>query len=377
MRIKTALMFTAHNAFGPRFASAHFTAQHLVNSGIQTGMVTVRLSLLSRLKNDGRYNFARQRPVNSWLHTPQGVDAFVWFAPFHPYNLHNAVANAAATPLYESYPYLLPASLVRRIRGTELFLIESGLPLILTRRLRLLAPDATFIYLASDRLQLLNVHPMIQKAERSQLNSFHLIRTLAEAQVADFPNHPNVHCIASGIDKATFDRPHPNPFSSPNNVVLIGGMLFDAEAVRNLATRNPDYNFHLFGGELHFPFSLANVYIYGETAFSRLVPFIKHADIGLSPYQDHPTADYLSQSSLKLIQYTYCKLPIVAPKFTKSPSRHHICGYDPNCPISQQQAFEIAKSYCRESISTAGIGTWDEVVGKILSHAGINTTCRV
>lgn len=138
-------------------------------------------------------------------------------------------------------------------------------------------------------------------------------------------------------------------------------MLFDADAIDVMAVANPDWTFHLFGAKALPRRVLPNIVAHGEQAFERIVPFIKFADLGIAPYRDGASADYLSQSSLKMIQYSYCHLPIVAPHFAAM-GRSHVMGYDPADPASIRAAFSAAGAFDRQTIATDGVLSWDETV---------------
>jgi 2-beta-glucuronyltransferase len=96
-----------------------------------------------------------------------------------------------------------------------------------------------------------------------------------------------------------------------------------------------------------------------------LVNYLHHADVGLAPYLDRPEAHYLAESSLKLIQYTYCQLPVVAPHFAKA-GRAHIIGYDPTDPDSIRHALRSALAYDRATIDRSRVASWDEVIARLL-----------
>ena len=105
-------------------------------------------------------------------------------------------------------------------------------------------------------------------------------------------------------------------------------------------------------------------------SFARVVPFIKFADIGIAPYRVGAGADYLSQSSLKMIQYSYCRLPIVAPLFAAA-GRAHVCAYRPVDPQSIVAAFSQAQSFDRTGIDTASIRSWQEAVQLLFDHKDV------
>jgi hypothetical protein len=68
----------------------------------------------------------------------------------------------------------------------------------------------------------------------------------------------------------------------------------------------------------------------------------------------------ISHSSLRMIQYSYCKLPIVTPHFSAH-DRAHAFGYEIGNAQDLCQAFTCAKDYERESISKDTILDWTTI----------------
>jgi len=148
-------------------------------------------------------------------------------------------------------------------------------------------------------------------------------------------------------------------------------MLFDHQAVGVLLDAFPNVTFHAFGHlKLEGLESRPNLRAHGEVAFASLVQYLHHADVGLAPYLDRPEAHYLAESSLKLIQYTYCQLPIVAPHFAKA-GREHVIGYDPTDPASIKAALRSALAYDRSTIDRSRVATWDDVITRMLDRVGL------
>jgi 2-beta-glucuronyltransferase len=155
-------------------------------------------------------------------------------------------------------------------------------------------------------------------------------------------------------------------------------MLFDAGMIRTVATANPDWTFHLFGRLAKLEDNLPNVVAHGERPFDEVAAYIKFADIGIAPYRPKEDADYLSQSSLKMIQYSYCRLPIVAPQFAAA-GRAHVMAYAPDNADSIRTAFEKATAFDRTVIDTSKILTWEEKTARLfeLDAAGGSPAARL
>lgn len=350
-----------HFAAAPRKVDLHFMADALRAQGDRVDFLTCRLSPVSRLLKDGRYAYARSRALNRWVEVAPGFEEFIWFAPLHPMNLKRPLLNRVSGFLFRHYADLLPKAVRERLPGYTHVLIESGPAPLLTPLIRRKAPDAQIVYHAADRLKTIGVHPVIEEVLADTIGLYDLVHIMAEAMRTDFPADAPVLYLPHGISKEAFDQAAASPYAKPLNAVSVGDMLFDANVIDTLSSANPDWTFHLFGKKAQPAKPRDNIVVHGEVAFETIVPFIKFADIGLAPYRLSDGADYLSQSSLKMIQYSYSRLPIVAPAFAAG-GREHVCAYDPADPASIREAFAKAQAYDRRKIDVTGIRTWEEAV---------------
>lgn len=364
MNAKKVVLITGHDYESPRKTGFYFWAEVLTARGVDVDWITVGLSRLTFLKKDAR---SYVRPYNQWINIKPHLKKFVWCPPFHPSNFNNDALNAITLPLFDLYPHFLPQSVKDQVKDADVFIVESGAGPMLVPTLKALCPKARFIYNHSDRANVVKFHPAIPKAEKKTLRMFDWVRTNAAATVEDFDKDVKVHYVPQAIEKDMFDTDVPNPYNQPKNAISVGDMLFDAYAIETLAKKFPDWTFHLFGKKSALDKPLPNVIAHGEVSFAAIVPYIKFADIGLAPYKSSPNAEYLSHSSLKLVQYTYCRLPIVAPHFACI-GRSHAIGYDAD-QIDKTiiPAFEAAQHVDRNSIDRSDVLNWDEFVDRMLA----------
>ncbi|MFN7124316.1 MAG: hypothetical protein ACK4M8_00415 [Allorhizobium sp.] len=356
-----------HFADAPRRVDLHFMSDQLRAEGAAVDFLICRLSPISRFIRDGRYKHALTRPINTWFSLDERLEEFVWFAPFHPVNLRFGWLNAMVSPIYRRYGHFLPKAVIDRLSDYSHIVIESGPSPLLTRYLRQHAPKAKFIYHAADRLETIRVHPCVIEELNRTLPLYDRIRIMAEAMRADFASQERVVFVPHGISKTLFDEAAVSPYQGDRHAISVGDMMFDAGLIETLAVANPDWTFHLFGKKAQPLQPRGNIVVHGEVSFGTIVPFIKFADVGIAPYRPGAGADYLSQSSLKMIQYSYCHLPIVAPRFAAA-GRDNVCAYEPDNPTSMRDAFERAKVMDHFSIDTSDILTWEEVVAQLF-HA--------
>ena len=246
-------------------------------------------------------------------------------------------------------------------------LIESGMALLLLEEIRKNAPQAQIIYHAADRLATIGAHPMAQDVLTKQSDKIDLVRLVAEDIRADIPPERPTLYLQHGIEKALFDDATVSPYDRPNNAISVGDMLFDGQAVEAMALENPDWTFHLFGAKASLSRPFENVVTHGERPFKEIAPFVRFADVGIAPYAGDRGADYISQSSIKMIQYSYCRLPMVAPQFAAA-GRDHVSSYDPGDQASIRAAFKRAISYDRSLIVPSSVLSWDEVVERLFTN---------
>jgi 2-beta-glucuronyltransferase len=359
------VMLTVHEATSARKVDFHFWTDVLARRGDQVDFVTVGLSPMTMLKAQGRQF---QGPFNQWKDVAPHVRKHLWRPIFHPMSLGKAALDALTKPLFALYPMLLSRRLLDGIKDVDVFVVENGAGLCLVPTLARKFPNARFIYSVCDRIATLNYHPIILEAEKTALPYFSLVRVPAEVMVADYPTARNVQYIPHGLDKALFDADSVSPYrSGTRNVVNVGDMLFDADAITTMAKSEPSVTFHLFGKRARIEQMLPNVVTHGELPFAAIVPYIQHADAGIAPYRPAPNADYLSQSSMKMIQYTYCQLPIVAPDFAARSA--HMSAYAPGEQNSIVAALHRALTYDRVGIDNSQVLDWEGVTQLMLAHA--------
>lgn len=354
-----------HFVQAPRHVSLHFMAHSFLRQGHHVDFMTLRLSQVSRKTDPGRWAYAHTRPINQWTRLSPQLREFIWVNTLHPINLRNAALNHLTTPLFKLYGHMLPRAVLESLGQYTVVMLESGLAPLLFDTLQRHAPRASFIYHGADRLRTIGVHPVVEAELARTAHRYHLIRVMAQSMAADFPADAPVIHMPHGISKDAFEQAERSPYDRPHNVVSVGDMLFDAHAVRSLAQQFPGHTFHLFGQRAVVPDAPDNIVHHGETPFAQVVPYIRHADVGLAPYLDGHSADYLCQSSLKMIQYTWARLPIVAPGFAAA-GRPHVCTYDIGQPASLQAAFNQALNLDRQSIDTGDVLSWDEVADRLL-----------
>jgi 2-beta-glucuronyltransferase len=353
--------------FGARKASTVFFAEGLARLGWQIDFVTAQLSLLSVLAGVPRLKMVPDKQRNTWIERGNGISTFVWLPPFHPATTGFRLVNRMATPLFYLYPHLLPETIRRRVRSSQLIIIESCSAVMLFPLLKKLAPNATFIYRACDPLDAIGMHPILETVLNRTAADYDLFTSPSKIILETFPSNVKTCYLPQGIQKSLFDVSVPSPFEGNGpHAIIAGDMMFDLLSFEMMVRNFPHITFHAFGRmELGDLISSHNLIHYGEVPFETLRDYMVHANFGIAPYLDRPDVRYLTESSLKFVQYTYARLPILAPSFCKG-GRDHLKCYTPGDEASIILAVEEVCRVDRRTIDRSDVYDWHETVAKML-----------
>lgn len=348
-----------------RRAGFHWLADAYARAGFKVYFVTVGLSPFSFLRNDYRLEFVHVRGANKPFTISDNVSGYYWFHPFHPINLHSRFTNHLCMPLFRLYAHLPFGRLAPILRGASRIVVESSLALAFAPRLRHISPKAKIIYRVSDDVTVIGAHPVVAEFERDAVPAFDLI-SIPSAYMRDkFPPGAPVVIQPHGLAKDLLDAPHPDPYprNGRRRTLAMGTMLFDVQSFVAFAEVCPEIDFHFFGAIDGIPVR-KNIILHGERPFREIVPYIQHADVGLAPYRPTQGASYLAHTSNKLMQFTWCRLPILLPDFI-SHDAAHVISYNPDDVSGFRKAMEIGLYTDRTLIDRAWIKDWSEVIESI------------
>jgi len=364
-RLRRAVLFSGHYYASKRRANFHFLADALIRQGWAVTFVTVQISPIARLRNDPRFEYPVLEEANRPVTVRPNLTSYVWYTPWHVFHLRSRFLDRLSRPLVNLWTRLPMPELEPLIAAADMIMVESTGALLLVERLKRLNPRARLVYRVSDDVRNLGQHAAILEAEDRYAPQFDLISAPSRYSARRFGHLDTVRLHPHGIDPDIFDRPHPNPYGTGFNLVSIGHSFYDPELVAAGAEMFPDWTFHVIG-RVPRTGPAGNIRWYGELPFAETVPYIVHADIGLAPYLYREGAETLADSSLKLMQYSWCRLPSVAPDFCTRPDRPHVIGYVPGDRKSIRAALKAAAEYDRGGISRAGIRSWDDLARLIV-----------
>ena len=362
-----AAVFVTSHFHSPlaRKTDIHFLAEALSRRGWTTNIVTVGQSLAKQLLRPSIARLARSvRPADA----QQPVGGYVARELIHPLSGAAAWLELASAPLLVSYGRSLDRRLHNLVERADLVVIEAGYPSLYHAALSRAAPGARFACFLNDDLAVVGFRRAVVARALAAMPKFHLVRVPAQALLGYLPDGCRAVLIPHGVEKHLFDQSWRSPYRrGRRNVVSVGNMLFEAEVVRAMAQHRPDVDFHVIGAHLADPLP-ANIIRHGELAFERAVPFIKFADAGLAPYRRHAGASYLADSSMKLLQYSYCGLPLLLPDHLPTRQRRAF-SYAPSDRSSIGRALDRALGCGGAPVAAADILDWSEIAERILEEA--------
>ncbi|TWT79214.1 UDP-glucuronate:glycolipid 2-beta-glucuronosyltransferase [Planctomycetes bacterium CA13] len=359
---KRVVFITGHYLGSDRKAGFHWMADACHRRGDEVLFLTTSLSQLSRLKNHYLFRYPVLSERNRMIEKEKGLWSYVWFPPFHPVNFRSSFVNRILAPILRQYPRFSLGECERYVQGADVIVFESVPAITLFEKIKKLNPNAKFVYRVSDDLAFMKNHPIVVDAETNVAPQFDLVSVPYQSFLKKFPGSNAVHHL-HGIRKELFDRCTESPYKDGGtNAVFVGLNFFDYEFLSIAASLRPNWNFHIIG--IPKKLESKNIRWHGELPFDQTIPYIKFADVGLLNLVDIPGSEYFTDT-LKTIQYSYCRLPILAPKMLRS-DRNNLFLYEPNQPDSIEQALQKAEAADRSTFCDEKILSWDELVQKIV-----------
>lgn len=356
-------LITGHYWGSKRRAGFHHLAKAYQELGYEVLFFTAPASKLHTWKKDHLMQYPIKEEANHFIPKENNLWSNVHFTPWHVANTRFKITNlltAPLAPLYATYPITKEA--IGFIRDSSYIIFESTPGLFLFDKIKRINPKAKFIYRVSDDLRFLNVHPALIKYESEVIPAFDLV-SIVSAGFLNLFKEKNVKLHYHGINKTVFNQPLKNPYA-PNtqNLVFIGNAYFDTNFLEIASTLFKNVLFHIIGPIKNLP-ERPNIIAYGELPFKETIPFVKHATAGLHTLERTLGAEAFTDT-LKVHQYTYCRLPIVAPSFLKS-NREHAFYYSPGEAESIQSAIENALVFPHEKVDNQNVLDWKELAQKL------------
>lgn len=364
---KTLTLISRHYfSSSNRKTTVHFVAREFAKKGYEVNFVTVGRSVLSTFYKKNDKGMPADLSRDQFVEIEQNIYTIVLNEWLHPISSSAGIVNKLSSPMLLNYGKHIPKKVEERIQDSDVVLIECGYGVAYFDTLKQLCSKAKLIYFATDPLTQVGLRPEFEQMELDSIQEFDLVRVASKELGERFPSDTNLVVIPQGIDKSLFDNADTSPYpKGSQNIISIGDMSFDYNAVIKMAMLKPNVKFHIFGADIPVEYP-KNIKVYGEINFDQLVPYIKFADVGIMAYKMNDEMTYLTKTSLKFLQYSYCKLPIVTP-YGANWERDNIFQYDANNGQSIIDALESALVAEKANSLTEGIWDWKECTEQLLT----------
>lgn len=362
------LVISAHDYRSRRKAGIHFVAAELEKLG-QTRFFSCQYSLLSRLKMDPRASLARLANRKT-VH--DNVECYLWRTLIHPFNVRKSFLRPIEAALFEWYLRNASPVLAEWVLEADVVFFESGISPIFFDLVTQWNPMARTVYVASDDLATINAAAYVRSTFERVAPHMSAVCLKSSHMAAGIPVSDNRYLVPHGFDFSVAEHADPSPYPPGVHAVSVGSMLFDPEFFAIASKRHPEITFHIIGsGAGARPDYGPNVRIYDEMPHRATLPYIKHARFGIAPYRAENLPRYLADTSLKLMQYDFFKLPAVCPHGIVGNYASRF-GYEPGDGDSISAAVDAAMAAPRTSSRTPL--RWSEVVQRMLNPARFDDT---
>ena len=369
------VLVTGHYLRSDRKAGFHWLADAFNRLGFSVTMVTAGISWMSELRRDYRTRYGLRKRRFRRLDESGEISSVVWFTPWHPGNLRFAALNAMAAPLFRTYGGLPLGDSEDVLRSADVVVFDTGPGLFLVERTIQMNPNALLLLRASDDLRAMKQHKVLLDVDSRVAHLFDDVSVPSAGVGRCYPPPAETHLDRHGIAKSMFDNPGASPYASFANryrahAVFVGNGFFDHEFLKIASQVAPEIAFHIIG-----PISglciAGNVFAYGELPFDSTVPFVAHADLGLHTLDAGEHSSTFSDS-LKTRQYTYCRLPIIAP--VRLPvSLPHVFSYE-RSTASIRAALTGALQVDRNSADPVQVDDWTDLAARIVRRGALRRT---
>jgi 2-beta-glucuronyltransferase len=334
----------------------HHLARAYRSLGWDVVFVTAPISFLSRVRGDYRFEYPVREEANRLVRVDERLASYVFMTRWQPGNLRIPLANRLSSELFRRYARLPLGALASLLSETDLVVFEGTAALLLVPRFRELAPRARIVYRASDDLRRLPVHPLLLQAEAETVGQVDLTSVPTSEIAASLEPYGPVQVHPPAIDKEALDRPTASPYDAGPAAVFAGVTpLFDYETLAAAARLAPHVGFHVVG--LPPRKTHPNVTFHAEMPYDDVVRYLQHATYALLFFP--PGYPSLGQGN-KVAQYSYCRLPIVAPSFFET-DRPNMCVYDVGDEGSLASSLAAAEAMPHEQSFGDGVLSAEEL----------------
>ena len=369
---KTISFISAH-VFAPqiRKTSVHFIASEFAALGHNVNFISVGYSWLRKIKNCPRYAAITPSQRNRFELIKRNLRAGVYVAPLHAFSSKNPLIDRFSSVTFSVYGSHFPEFARDSIKNSDLIVIETGTPIAFFDLCKTLSRTAKIIYLCRDHMPSIQASSYLQKLEKRVIAESDSVCVHSQRLAEQLPAAGRITVVPQAIDPEPFQAAAKSPYPCGTlNAVSAGDMLLDRQVIAQLASAAPEVCFHVFGANWHSP-RPSNLVIHGEVGFEQLAAYIKHADFGIAAYSASENDQYLAESSLKLLQYAHCQLPVILPD-TIPTNRGNEVKYTASRPINARALVDACLNLKKSHIDSIRIPSWRQNALTTLATVGIN-----
>ena len=274
-----------------------------------------------------------------------------------------------SSPIFElisSIFFRLNRKSLREISNADTIVFESTIAIYFFYKVKSINPNARIIYRASDDMEVFSASKKILEFEKSLLAKFDVVSVTTRSHFDKLykisPNNLKLHY--HGVDKDLFNAANLNPFKNKINIVFVGTRDLDENFIELASRQFSNYQFHVVG-----PFNPCvkrnNVTYHGYMSFKDTLPYIKYASIALQTVTSNNGLISFFTDSNKILQYSFCKLPIIAPSVINAQHRTNFFYYEYNDIKSIINCIEDALEFDRSNLNLE-VNSWDELALELI-----------
>lgn len=361
--MKKVVLLTYHYYNSRRKAGFHFLADSFKKKGFEVTFITSVASLLILIKRDYKVyeplffkNLLKPMYFN-------GIKSIINFSFLHPVSR----GPISLENLFSLF-FKLNSVSKKEINNADYIIFESTPALLFFQDVRKINPKAKLIYRMSDDLEVLKIARKVIEYEKEILKKFDLVSVPTKIMYDKYsktsPNNVKLHF--HGIDKELYDKCKLSPYKEGTiNHVFVGNSYLDENFLYIASESFPNHLFHIIGA-FKKNIKRKNVIYYGQMLFEKTIPYVKFASTGLQIRSNIRNAAKTLADSLKVLQYTYCKLPIIAPSVIPAHHRKNFFYYEYDNKDSIRRCIENALNFDK-NIFCEDIYSWDELIEALIN----------
>lgn len=363
--MKKVVFISWHYFNSQRKAGFHFLAKAFSERGYDVVFVASVVSIFTFLRKEQviyeegfKQNLFKKKKFGT-------VNSLINFSLFRP-----PISRKSKTLEFLAHVFFrLNRKSIKEIRNADYIVFECGHSVLFFDKVKSINPKAKIIYRMSDDMELLKVSKKTVEYERSILHKFNIVSVPTQLMFDKFsivsPRNTKLHF--HGIDKQIYDNCKNSPYLEKINLVFVGNSHMDVNFVDIASSLFEDYYFHIIGG-FEPLIKKPNVMYYGRMPFEKTIPYVKFASIGLQIRSNEDGIATSLSDSLKVIQYSYCNLPIIAPDVIPAHHRKNFFYYNYDNKESIKKSIEQALNFNKNS-QVPIVNSWEEIALELIESA--------